>query len=69
MTKWAEILQIERTGYYAWLRNREANERRETHLKNKEEFNESRGAYGPDRITAELRKKAKASGATNARNT
>ena len=59
VAKWAGILQIERTGYYAWLRNREAIERREAHLKKrvKEEFEESRGAYGPDRITAELRKK------------
>lgn len=59
MAKWAEILQIERTGYYAWLSNREAFENREAHLKKriKEEFEESRGTYGPDRITAELRKR------------
>lgn len=59
MAKWADILKIERTGYYAWLRNREVFEERKTHLKKviKEEFDESRSTYGPDRITAELRKK------------
>ncbi len=53
VAKWAQMLNIERTGYYAWFR------KRESHLKKriKEEFNESRGTYGPDRITAELRKK------------
>lgn len=59
MAKWAGILKIERTGYYAWLRNREALEDRTAYLKKriKEKFGESRGTYGPDRITAELRKK------------
>ena len=59
MAKGAEILKIERTGYYVWLRNREAIEDRTAYLKKriKEEFDESRGTYGPDRITAELRKK------------
>lgn len=59
VAKWAEVLKIERTGYYAWLENREGFERREAHLKKRirEEFEESRGTYGPDRITAELRKK------------
>ena len=58
MAKWAEILKIERTGYYAWLRNWEANERRGSRLKKriKEEFEQSRGTYGPDRITAILRR-------------
>ncbi len=64
MAKWAEILKIERTGYYAWLRNRVAIERREAHLKEriKKEFDESRGTYGPDRIIAELRKKGESIG-------
>jgi putative transposase len=59
VAKWAEILQIERTGYYAWLRNHEVLENRIAYLKKriKEEFDESRGTYGPDRLTAELRKK------------
>ena len=58
MAKWAGILKIERTGYYAWLRKREALEEREAHLKKKikEAFDESRGTYGPDRITAMLRR-------------
>lgn len=57
MAKWADILKIERTGYYAWLRKREALEKREAHLKKriKEVFDDSRGTYGPDRITAVLR--------------
>jgi hypothetical protein len=59
--KWVEILQIERTGYYAWVSKREALERREEHLKAaiKNEFKESRGTYGPDRITKQLRKKGR----------
>ncbi len=32
VAKWAEILQIERTGYYAWVSKREALEKREEHL-------------------------------------
>ena len=52
------MLKIERTGYYIWLRRHEEIEKREEHLKKKirEKFDESRGTYGPDRITAELRK-------------
>jgi putative transposase len=58
VAKWAEVLRIERTGYYAWLRRREEKEKRETHLKKRirEEFKKGRGAYGPDRVVAELRK-------------
>ncbi len=53
MAKWAEILRIERPGYYAWLRKREAHEKREFYLKKKikEVFDNSLGTYGPDRIT------------------
>ena len=60
MAKWAGILKVERTGYYAWLRKREAFEEREAYLKTKikQEFDKSRGTYGPDRITAELRKQS-----------
>ena len=59
VAKRAQMLKIQRTGYYAWLKKREALEEREAHLKKriKEVFDESRGTYGPDRITAELRKK------------
>lgn len=58
VVKWAEVLRVERTGYYAWLRRREACEAHETHLKKRirEEFEKSRSAYGPDRIVKELRK-------------
>ena len=58
VAKWAEMLRIERTGYYAWLRKREYLEEREAYLKKriKEAFSKSRGTYGPDRIVAELRK-------------
>jgi len=53
------MLKMERTGYYAWLRKREFLEGKEAHLKKKikEEFDKSRGTYGPDRITVELHKK------------
>jgi len=58
VSKWAEKLQVDRTGYYSWLRSRESREERETYLKKriKEEFEKSRGTYGPDRIVKELRK-------------
>jgi putative transposase len=52
------MLKIDRTGYYAWLGKRETIEKKETRLKKriKEKFEESRSTYGPDRITAELRR-------------
>jgi len=58
VSKWAEKLQVDRTGYYSWQRRRESREEREAYLKKriKEEFEESRGTYGPDRIVKELRK-------------
>jgi hypothetical protein len=58
VAKWAKMLKVGRTGYYVWLRKRGELEEREEHLKKiiKEKFDESRGTYGPDRITAELRK-------------
>ena len=58
VSKWAEKLQVDRTGYYSWLRSRESREEREAYLKKriKEEFEKSRGTYGPDRIVKELRK-------------
>lgn len=56
--KWAKVLQIERSGYYAWLRRREQVEQREATLKEKikDQFKLSRGTYGPGRIVEELRK-------------
>lgn len=61
VAKWVRMLEIERTGYYNWLRNHERFEKYEKNLKKeiKEEFKESRGTYGPDRIVKELRKKGK----------
>lgn len=58
VVKWANLLKIEKSGYYAWLKMREALEEKETHLKKKikEVFEESGGTYGPDRIVNELRK-------------
>ncbi len=58
VAKWAEMLEIERTGYYAWLNKREALEEKEAHLKKKikKVFDESGGTYGPDRIVNGLRK-------------
>jgi putative transposase len=58
VAKWAEVLRIERTGYYAWLKRRESREGHEAHLMERirEEFGKGRGAYGPDRIVKELRK-------------
>jgi len=59
IAKWAKILQVERSGYYAWESRREALEKREEHLKEaiRKEFEASRGTYGPDRIIVQLRKK------------
>lgn len=56
--KWVKVLQIERSGYYAWLKRREHVEQREAVLKEKikEKFKLSRGTYGPGRIVEELRK-------------
>ena len=58
------MLKIGRTGYYVWLRKREELEEREAQLKKiiKEKFDESRGTYGPDRITVELRKQGESLG-------
>jgi transposase InsO family protein len=59
VAKWAQIMKIERIGYYAWLKKQEFLKEQKAHIKKriKEEFEKSRGTYGPDRITAELRKK------------
>ncbi len=57
VTKWAETLQVERSGYYVWLKRRKAREERKAYLKKRitEEFAKSRGTYGPDRMVQELR--------------
>jgi hypothetical protein len=67
VAKWAEILQIERTGYYAWLRNREAFENREAHLKKrvKEEFEKAEAHTG---LTGSPQNCAKKASALDVRN-
>jgi putative transposase len=59
VAKWAEHLGIERTGYYAWLKRKDARAERERKLKEmvKEEFDASRGSYGPDRISKKVRER------------
>jgi putative transposase len=59
VAKWAEHLGIERTGYYAWLKRKDAREEREARLKEmiREEFEASRGTYGPDRISRRIRER------------
>jgi putative transposase len=51
-------MQVERTGYYAWLHRKDAAEQKERHLKNRirEEFEKSNKTYGPDRISKMLRR-------------
>lgn len=43
--KWAERLQVERAGYYAWLKSREARQDQEERIKEliRNAFEESRG--------------------------
>lgn len=52
------MLEIERSGYYAWLKKHKEAEQTEKRLKEKikDQFDQSRGTYGPERITVELRK-------------
>ena len=56
--KWAEKLQVNRSGYYAWLKRYAFREKREVYLKERirEEFTKSRGTYGSNRIVKELKK-------------
>lgn len=58
VSRWAAILQIDKSGYYAWCTNRKSSKEREEALKKRirEEFERSRMTYGPDRIVMELRK-------------
>lgn len=58
VAKWADVLKIERTGYYAWLKKRDAKAAEEARQKEKIGgiFQESKGTYGVDRMVAELRK-------------
>ncbi len=56
VTKWAEVLGIERSGYYSWLNNRDTR-KEDAELKKKaikDIFEESQGTYGSDRIVIEM---------------
>lgn len=52
-------LKIERTGYYAWLGKAKVYREQEAELKKsiREVFEASRGTYGPERVSTELREK------------
>jgi putative transposase len=58
VAKWAGFFGVSRSGYYAYLENRERRETEETALKSRIRrlFEESGGTYGPDRICGLLRK-------------
>jgi hypothetical protein len=51
------VLEIERTGYYAWLGRKDARKEDEKRIKEKilKEFWKAGGAYGVDRIVGKLR--------------
>jgi len=57
VSKWAAVLQINKSGYYAWIASRESQKEREAYIKKRirEEFEKGRGTYGPDRIVMKLR--------------
>jgi len=57
VAKWASFYQVSRSGYYSYVGRREAREREKDGLKAeiKRLFDESDGAYGPDRICGVLR--------------
>lgn len=61
MAKWAAYFQVSRSGYYAYIRQREQRkakkERRKAEIKLI--FDESHGTYGPNRIIGILRKRGK----------
>jgi len=58
VSRWANRLQISKSGYYAWFKSREIRKEREVHTRQRirEEFDKGRKTYGPDRIVKELRK-------------
>ena len=57
--RWAAVLQINKSGYYAWRKSLKARTEREANIRKRirEEFEKSRRTYGPDRIVMELRKR------------
>ena len=58
VSRWAAVLQINKSGYYAWCSGLKARNERNTNTKKRimEEFEKSRRTYGSDRIVMELRK-------------
>jgi putative transposase len=58
VVKWANILEVERSGYYAWLKKRKSLQESIEKLKTamRKIFEDSGGTYGPDRIIVEMRK-------------
>lgn len=58
VAKWAKFLQVTRSGYYAYIKRREAREREKEAFKKeiKKIFIESENTYGPDRICGVLRR-------------
>jgi putative transposase len=61
VAKWAAFFQVSRSGYYAYMENRNDREEKKKQLKAeiKQIFNESGSTYGPDRICGVLRKKGR----------
>jgi len=57
VAKWADFLQVSRSGYYEWLskRNETAAKKKAYLEKVKKTFNDSGGTYGPDRICGVMR--------------
>jgi len=57
VSRWAAVLQINKSGYYAWSASRETRKEREGYIKKriKGEFEKSNGTYGLDRIVMKLR--------------
>ena len=58
MAKWAEILQISRSGYYDWFSRREAAKAKRKKEKDliRKIFEEGEGTYGPERICGIIRR-------------
>ena len=58
MAKWAAFFQVSRSGYHAYIKQRECREQEEKELKAKIKkiFDDSDGTYGPDRVCGVLRR-------------
>jgi putative transposase len=57
VSRWAAVLQINKSGYYAWRKSLKARNERESNIRKRirEEFENGRETYGPDRIVMKLR--------------